>query len=288
MPEYRNGQTAPLLPDSGPCLRVLATSGLAKGLLMAEDLVGGISGDFGPGTSHISSSFSEAVTDRHRALHLLQAAAGEVYVSVVRSGAALNVVLHKTSHSSRLGLTFAKEDLSLDWCDVREHWLEKALTSRRAAVLAAPPEAAPARVTPIATGGSATQQHHQRPPPPGAPAGGRWVHSQPRGPCSCFRSPRSLYCKGKRVWDEGGVLLTEPAKLKGAMPAVGADGLFKYDPKLISAPSGAKRLDKQWEEEERRLAQPPVSLEDAFLGAGLPKALVASGSSTGGGTAGPG
>ena len=42
-------------------------------------------------------------------------------------------------------------------------------------------------------------------------------------------------------------------------------------------PSGEKRLNKQWAEEERRAEEPPVSIAQAFLDAGLPSDLMKKG-----------
>ena len=59
------------------------------------------------------------VLDRTRLAYLVQAVSGEIELTIVRNGAVVTVRCPRVA-DGRLGVTWAKEDIGLDWSDVRE------------------------------------------------------------------------------------------------------------------------------------------------------------------------
>jgi hypothetical protein len=280
-----------LLPESGPCLVVQNVQRERAGVLLGSDLVGGIAGIFGPGSPAAGTPFSECVLSRARLLELLCQAAGDVELTLVRNGHVVTIVLPACADAdggNRLGITFAKENLSLDWSDVREHWLSESPREQRPP--GAPAASAPRRGKPASAPSSSACEPASMVvrPPPGAPAGGSWVRVRPWWRCG-VGSARSEYRKGPRAWDEHGRLLRKPPPRRGKTAGGSAtvvsspvllspsdDGMVAFDPRLVVAPSGEKRLEKAWADEERRREEEanPEALREAFLDAGLPQALL--------------
>ena len=267
-----------LLPEAGPCLKVQIGGG-KKGVLSDGDLLGGIAGMFGPGSAASQGEFAEAVLDRSRMAYLVQAAVGTLELTIVRNGAVVQSTL-KTP-ADLLQVKFAKEDLSLDWSDVLEHWLdEPADASATASTSSSSASVSASKPGPASSSSrrSSSAQPPSRPPPPGAPSGGHWVRVS--GPCWRCGAARDEYRKGRRAWGDDGLLLRGPSPSAPKPPPQEVvtddddDGVIEFDPRMVTKGTTTRKIQEQWEEEER--ARQPVSLEQAFLNAGLPKTLMAN------------